>query len=144
MNFETLGVRQEGSVLFAEINAPPMNLLAPRLVGDLAALVQAAEEGEAGVRVVVFKSADPEYFISHVDVTRVAEFAEVTAKVNGEPSLGLLFRRLSASRLVTIAQIEGRVRGAGNELILACDMQFAALRRSRELTRVCSPKWVRV
>ena len=38
----------------------------------------------------------------------------------------LLFRHLSASRLVSIAQIEGRVRGAGSEFVLACDMRFAA------------------
>ena len=37
-----------------------------------------------------------------------------------------MFRYLSASRLVTIAQIEGRVRGAGSEFVLACDMRFAA------------------
>src|SRR4029077_4357578 len=30
------------------------------------------------------------------------------------------------SRLVTIAQIEGRVRGAGSEFVLACDMRYAA------------------
>ena len=35
-------------------------------------------------------------------------------------------RRLSASRLVSIAQIEGRARGAGSEFVLACDMRFAA------------------
>lgn len=39
----------------------------------------------------------------------------------------MLFRYLSASRLVTIAQIEGRVRGVGSEFVLACDMRFAAL-----------------
>jgi enoyl-CoA hydratase/carnithine racemase len=33
---------------------------------------------------------------------------------------------VSASRLVTIAQIAGRVRGAGSEFVLACDMRFAA------------------
>jgi enoyl-CoA hydratase/carnithine racemase len=38
----------------------------------------------------------------------------------------MLFRYLSASRLITIAQIEGRVRGAGSEFVLACDMSFAA------------------
>ena len=38
----------------------------------------------------------------------------------------MLFRHLSASRLVTIAQIEGRVGAAGSEFVLACDMRFAA------------------
>jgi enoyl-CoA hydratase/carnithine racemase len=38
----------------------------------------------------------------------------------------MLFRRLSTSRLVTIAQIHGRVRAAGSEFVLACDMRFAA------------------
>jgi hypothetical protein len=37
-----------------------------------------------------------------------------------------MFRHLSASRLVTIAQIGGRVRAAGSEFVLACDMRFAA------------------
>jgi len=75
----------------------------------------------------VFKSADPNYFISHVDVTRIKEYREEAAKLTGEPSIALLFRHLSASRLVTIAQIEGRVRGAGSKFVLACDMRFAAL-----------------
>jgi hypothetical protein len=36
--FETLAVRKEGAVLFAEISAPPMNLLGPELVRDLVSL----------------------------------------------------------------------------------------------------------
>jgi enoyl-CoA hydratase/carnithine racemase len=48
-------------------------------------------------------------------------------KLNGEASIGQLFHYLSKSRLVTIAQIEGRVRGVGSEFVLACDMRFAAL-----------------
>ena len=75
---------------------------------------------------LVFTSGDPDYFISHVDVTRIQEYRQEAAKLTGKASIGLLFRRLSASRLVTIAQIEGRVRGAGSEFVLACDMRFAA------------------
>jgi len=125
MDFETLDVRREGAVLFAEIKAPPMNLLGPELVRDLVSLIQRAE-ADGGVQVLVFKSADPDYFISHVDVTRIKENREEAVKLVGDASLGQLFRRLSVSRLVTIAQIEGRVRGAGSEFVLACDMRFAA------------------
>ena len=59
-------------------------------------------------------------------MTRIAEYRAEAAKLVGEPSLALVFRHLSESRLVTIAQIEGRVRGAGSEFVLACDMSFAA------------------
>jgi enoyl-CoA hydratase/carnithine racemase len=125
MIFETLKVRREGAVLFAEIAAPPMNLLGPELVRDLVSLIQRAEADEA-VGVLVFTSADPDYFIAHVDVTRVEQYRNEAARLTGEASIALLFRHLSASRLVSIAQIEGRVRAAGNEFVLACDMRFAA------------------
>jgi enoyl-CoA hydratase/carnithine racemase len=124
-DFETLKVRREGPVLFADIAAPPMNLLGPAVVRDLVSLIQRAEADDA-LKVLVFRSSDPDYFISHVDVTRIKEYREEAAKLTGEASIALLFRHLSASRLVTIAQIEGRVRGAGSEFVLACDMRFAA------------------
>jgi enoyl-CoA hydratase/carnithine racemase len=121
----TLNVISEGAVLFADIAAPPMNLLGPELVRDLVSLIRRAEAEDA-VKVVVFKSADPDYFISHVDLTRISEYRAEAAALTGEPSIAALFRHLSASRLVTIAQIDGRVRGAGSEFVLACDMRFAA------------------
>lgn len=125
MDFETLSVRREGAVLVVEIDAPPMNLLGPELVRDLVSLIESAEADET-VRVVVFASADPDYYISHVDVTRISEYRAEAAKLTGEPSIALLFRHLSTSRLVSIAQIEGRVRSAGSEFALGCDMRFAA------------------
>jgi enoyl-CoA hydratase/carnithine racemase len=123
--FDTLNVRADGAVLGVEIAAPPMNLLGPELVRDLVALIKKAE-ADATVKVLVFTSGDPDYFISHVDLHRVAEYRAEAAKLTGEPSIALLFRYLSASPLVTIAQIQGRVRGAGSEFVLACDMRFAA------------------
>ena len=64
MIFETLNVRREGAVLFDEIAAPPMNLLGPDLVRDLVSLIQQTETDQT-IQVLVFKSADPDYFISH-------------------------------------------------------------------------------
>ena len=125
LDLETLNIRQEDGVVFAEIDAPPMNLLGPELVRDLVSLIQATEADNA-VQVLVFTSADPDYFISHVDLTQIAEYRAEAAKLTGEASIALLFRYISASRLVTIAQIEGRVRSAGSEFVLGCDMRFAA------------------
>lgn len=125
MHFETLDVVEDGAVLFVDINAPPMNLLGPALVRDLVSLIQQAEASDT-CKVLVFKSADPLYFISHVDVERVREYRQEAAKLTGEASIALLFRYLSTSRLVSIAQVEGYVRGAGSEFIMGCDMQFAA------------------
>jgi enoyl-CoA hydratase/carnithine racemase len=126
LDLETLKIQREGAVLFVEIDAPPMNLNGPELVRDLVSLIQTAE-ADTTVQILVFRSADPDYFISHVDVTKIKANREEAMKLNGEASLGLLLHYLSRSRLVTIAQIEGRVRGVGSEFVLACDMRFAAL-----------------
>jgi enoyl-CoA hydratase/carnithine racemase len=69
LDFEMLRVRTEGAVVFADISAPPMNLLGTELVRDLVSLIQHAD-GDASVQVLAFASADHDYFISHVDVTR--------------------------------------------------------------------------
>jgi enoyl-CoA hydratase/carnithine racemase len=121
----TLNTRVDGGVLFAEIDAPPMNLLGPELVRDIVSVTRLAEEDDS-LKVVVFSSADPDYFISHVDLTRIPEYRAEAAALTGEASIASLFHYLSASPLVTIAQIEGRVRGAGSEFVLACDMRLAA------------------
>jgi len=125
----TIETTIEKGVLFAEITAPPMNLLGPELVRDLVSLLRRAE-GDDAIKVLVLASGDPDYFISHVDLNKVAEYRAEAAALTGEASIASLFRHISASPLVTIAQIEGRVRGAGSELVLACDMRFAARGRA--------------
>ncbi len=127
--YKTLRTREEGTVLFAAIDSPPINLIGPELVADLASLVEVLDRGEP-YRVVVFSSADPEFFLPHVDLTRVKEYREAAARITGEPSLGLLFRRLSETKAITIAQIAGRVGAAGSEFALACDMRFASRERA--------------
>jgi enoyl-CoA hydratase/carnithine racemase len=125
IRLNTIKTRTDGAVLFAQIDSPPMNLIGPELVGDLVSLIEVLDRGDQ-YRVVVFSSADPDFFIPHVDITKIAEYRQAAASLTGEASLGLLLRRLSGTKAITIAQISGRVRGAGNEFILACDMRFAS------------------
>ena len=98
---------------------PPINMFVPTTIVELAALMTDLE-ADASVKVVVFQSADPDFFIAHLDVSRAAAQPEV---------LGVwrdIVLRLASAPVVSIAKIRGRTRGIGNELVLACDMRFAS------------------
>src|ERR1700716_2144012 len=73
-SYHTLRVaRSNEGVLTVVIDAPPMNLIGPELVRDLVTLLSELESDE-DIRVMVLESADPEYFVPHVDLTKVAEY----------------------------------------------------------------------
>jgi enoyl-CoA hydratase/carnithine racemase len=98
---------------------PPINMFVPTTIDELGALMTELE-ADPSVKVVVFQSANPDFFISHLDVSKAAERPEV---------LGLwrdLVLRLSSTPVASIAKIRGRTRGIGNEFVLACDMRFAS------------------
>ena len=98
---------------------PPINIFDPTTIVELGALMTDLE-ADLTVKVVVFQSANPDFFIAHLDVARAAAQPEV---------LGLwreFVLRLSSMPVVSIAKIRGRARGIGNEFVLACDMRFAS------------------
>ena len=98
---------------------PPINMFVPTTIVELGALMTELE-ADPSVKVVVFQSANPDFFIAHLDVSKAAE----------RPGVLDLWRdfvlRLSSTPVVSIAKIRGRTRGIGNEFVLACDMRFAS------------------
>jgi len=97
---------------------PPINMFVPATIVELGTLMTDLE-ADPSVKVVVFQSANPDFFIAHLDVSKAAERPEV---------LGLwrdFVLRLASTPVVSIAKVRGRTRGIGNEFVLACDMRFA-------------------
>jgi enoyl-CoA hydratase/carnithine racemase len=107
---------------------PPINLCDPDTLLELQQLVGLIESDDT-LRVVVLDSADPDFFINHYDVSRVADFP-LTPGPTGLPTFIDTTARLTTSPVVTIASIRGRTRGGGSEIALACDMRFASLERA--------------
>ncbi|MFI8304534.1 enoyl-CoA hydratase/isomerase family protein [Streptomyces sp. NPDC085927] len=136
-SYDTISTRLDGNVLSATFDAPPINLIGPEVVRDLVGLLEELSHPDS-VRVVVFDSADPDFFFPHVDLTKVPEYTDEAAKGGGpgDASLGMLFHKLSQIPAVTIAKLRGRARGAGSEFLLACDMRFA----SRENALLSQPE----
>jgi enoyl-CoA hydratase/carnithine racemase len=112
-------------------NNPPINLIDSVMIGELGELFAEIERNE-GPAVLVFDSADPDYFLAHYDIT-AADRSLVDSLPPGptgfHPWIDLLVR-LSKLPAVTISAIRGRARGAGSEFVLACDIRFASRERA--------------
>lgn len=105
-------------------NNPPINLMGPEMIAELQQLMDIIEQDNQ-LKVIVFDSADQDYFISHFDVLRAAEVPLVSGELGVAQWIDV-FNRLSNAGVISIASIRGRVRGVGSEFILACDMRFAS------------------
>jgi enoyl-CoA hydratase/carnithine racemase len=126
-NFSALNVCVEGGVARVTIDHPPINLFDATLIGELGQAAQFLAES-SDVKVVVLDSANPDFFIAHADVASIQQLpppgeqgAEILAAFHQVVDS---FRKMPRA---TIAKIEGRCRGGGSELALACDMRFAAI-----------------
>lgn len=107
---------------------PPINLLPPAAIVELQALVTAVDD-DPTAKVLVFESADPDFFIAHFDTTKAAEMPGQPGPSGYSAWIDVVVR-LNRSPVVSIAKIRGRTRGVGSEFILACDLRFASRQRA--------------
>ena len=116
--YEFLKIRVDRGVAFVTIDNPPINLLTLELCSEL---VRLAGEilADDQVRVTVFDSANPDFFIAHFDVNVLAMLGgqplPPTPELNDLCKVTEIFRRMPK---VSIAKIEGRTRGGGSEFVL--------------------------
>src|SRR5213083_2244043 len=114
---------------------PPFNIVDATIFEGLQELL-ARMDASPSLCVVVFESANPDFYLAHFDLT--GKTGNITTAVgrSGLPILMDTFVRITKSPAVSVAKIRGCVRGASSEFVLACDMRFA----SRENTRLGQPE----
>lgn len=118
--------RRSVSYCRVTFNHPPINTITATTVIELSELVELIEQ-DADLNVVVFDSANPDFYLADYDVEH--DPARSAALPNGQTGMNAwieLLVRLSRAPVVSIASIRGRARGAGSEFVLACDLRFGS------------------
>ncbi len=114
---------------------PPFNVADGTMFEALQGLL-ARMDADSMLRVVVFESANRDFYLSHFDLTGKLGNVMTAVGPSGLPILEDTFVRLTKSPVVSVARVRGCVRGVCSEFVLACDMRFA----SRENTRLGQPE----
>jgi len=107
----------------------PVNVIGPDMLRELKELLVELET-DPGVAVVVFDSANPDYFLAHYDLVANPADAEALPGTTGFAAWPDVLVRLSKVPAVTISAIRGRARGAGSEFVLATDIRFASRQKA--------------
>jgi enoyl-CoA hydratase/carnithine racemase len=108
------------------IDNPPFNIFGPETIPQLNSVVTQMET-DPKVKVVVFQSAVPGFFLMHYNfVPPLSATTDLPPGVTGLPALPDILVRLSRAPVVSVVSIRGRTTGVGGELSLASDMRFAS------------------
>ena len=131
-DYERLSVDIDGRLAVVTIDNPPINIFTPELYAEMAALTLELK-ADPNLTVVVFKSADPDFFIAHYDVGNILEFPiDGDAEKDNEMNpFHAMCERVRNMDKVTIAQIEGRVGGGGSEFSMSMDMRFGVIGKTK-------------
>jgi enoyl-CoA hydratase/carnithine racemase len=108
---------------------PPVNVIGPDMLRELKELLVELET-DPGVNVVVFDSANPDFYLAHYDLVANPADAEALPSTTGFAAWPDVLVRLSKVPAVTISAIRGIARGAGSEFVLATDIRFASRQKA--------------
>jgi enoyl-CoA hydratase/carnithine racemase len=129
-DYSCLTINVDRRVAFVTIDHPPFNLIDIPLIEELDRFSKEVQDDQ-NVRVVVIQSADPDFFMAHVDIKFIQSLpVELPPKSITLNFVYQMFERFRTMPKATIGKLEGIARGGGSEFLLSLDMRFAARGRS--------------
>jgi enoyl-CoA hydratase/carnithine racemase len=128
VDFGPLRAEVVAGVADVVIDHPPTNLVDGTFIVGLVALLDALEADDS-VRVLVFSSADADFFLMHGDVHGILAIPVGSSAPADAPNVAAaVFERLHRSPLVSIGVIDGAARGGGAEFLAALDLRYGSER----------------
>lgn len=131
-NYSLIRATSVGRIVTATIDNPPINLLTRELMLELISLSEELADDKEAL-VFVLKSANPDFFLAHFDIAAILDFptdGSAERPKSGDSAYHDMCGRFRTMDKVTIAQIEGRIGGAGSELAMHFDMRFGVSGRT--------------
>ena len=112
------------------INNPPINNFDPWMFAELNVLMDKMEKN-SDLRVVVFESANEDFFMNHHDVPNRTIIPEQEGAAPFFYEWANWVERLVNLHVLSIAKVRGRARAQGFEFALACDIIFASKEKAK-------------
>ena len=116
--------RSRPGIWNVSVSNPPINMLDEGTIEELHGLIPLVEQDDQ-LKVVIFESADPDFFLAHYDTSRAGQSSGEVGPTGYRPWTDFVLR-LGRAPVVSIAKVAGCARGVGNEFVLACDLRFAS------------------
>ena len=151
--YGTLRITTKGSITRVVINNPPINLWDYKLASDMSTFVDSLARNSTTddntttttttnnnitttrpnapplAKVVIFSSANPEFFIAHYDIHALSLTSPPLPPGNSTTIGAQLIHTertlTNLPNIISIAEINGRTAGAGNEFAVQCDIRYA-------------------
>ncbi|WP_158800197.1 enoyl-CoA hydratase/isomerase family protein [Pedobacter sp. L105] len=132
--YQTLHFKIKNGVASITLDNAPVNALSGKMMKELKQLLNDLSTDKM-VKVIVFDSINPDFFIAHVDINILEEQAILEELGKAAPEGLNIFQAvgemLREQPQITIVKLKGIARGGGAEFVAAADMSFASLERGK-------------
>jgi len=125
MAYETIMVDVQDGIAKITFNRPKaLNALNNALLGEFSTALDEISANEA-VRVLVLTGSGEKSFVAGADITELATFNALEAKVFAKKGQEII-SKLQGLSIPAIAAVNGFALGGGSEMALACDFIYAS------------------